>query len=393
MTLDLRAVPTTGRKIRPTDDAFGFDGSLTSATAARRSSWKEALELSGVHVQFSTDGSTWSDDTSDADTHYRLATGTEKPADDSDRWTAGIALGSGSTDISFSDISGTIADAQIPSAIMRDSEFTAAAVRTLLSLSSTEVNDLLTGASLSGSTLTFTQNDGTTVTITLPAAGESVADGVVESGAFNDDQTELVLTLDTGGTVTVNVPEALRIGTRFIDPNSDGTLPDAADNQGKFVVSGNFLFESIDHGGHDKEVEFSPYGPNRTEPPTRSTNENNYGGSFEFPPHDDIGDYDTNTILWDRGSEVWLIKPSSSATRWSSYSGPLYWHHGNIYADRATAFRHVSSADDVGARIVIFGYGSTQKPYMVTALHGAHGRRLAVGPDWRDHRGRGQPHC
>ena len=135
--------------------------------------------------------------------------------------------------------------------------------------------------------------------------------------------------------------------------------------------------ESIDHGGHDKEVEFSPYGPNRTEPPTRSTNENNYGGSFEFPPHDDIGDYDTNTILWDRGSEVWLIKPSSSATRWSSYSGPLYWHHGNIYADRATAFRHVNSADDVGARIVVFGYGSTQKPYMVTDF------TAATDDDWQ----------
>ena len=137
-----------------------------------------------------------------------------------------------------------------------------------------------------------------------------MADGVVASGAFNSDQTELVLTLDTGGTVTVNVPAALRGGGRFIDPNADGTLPAASENQGKFVISGNFLFESIDHGGHDKEVSLLPYGPDRTTPPARSTNENNYGGSFEFPPHDDIGDYDTNTILWDRGSEVWLIKPS-----------------------------------------------------------------------------------
>ena len=246
-------------------------------------------------------------------------------------------------------------------------EFTAATVRTLLSLSADEVNDLLTGASLSGSTLTFTQNDGTTVPVTLPAAGESVADGVVASGAFNDDQTELVLTLDTGGTVTVNVPAALRRGSRFIEPNADGTLPDPSDNQGKLVVSKNFLFESIDHGGHDKVVTFLPYGPDRATPPARSTNENNYGGSFEFPPHDDIGDYDVDTVLWDRGSEVWLIKSSASATRWSSYSGPLYWHHGDIYSNRDVATNHVSSSDDVGARIVIYGYGSTQKPYMVTA--------------------------
>ena len=62
-------------------------------------------------------------------------------------------------------------DGQIPAAIMRDAEFTAAAVRNLLSLSSSEVNDLLTGASITNNVLTFTQNDGSTVPITLPAGG------------------------------------------------------------------------------------------------------------------------------------------------------------------------------------------------------------------------------
>ena len=272
---------------------------------------------------------------------------------------------------SLSALQGQVTDSQIPDAIMRDSELTASAVRTLLGLTADEVTNLLVGQPISGQVLTFTLNDGTSHSITIPAAaGDATVDGVVTAGAFNDDGTEIALTVTTDGTdstVTINVPELLRVADRFISPNADGTLPDAADHQGKFVVSGNFLFESIDHGGHDKVVAFLPYGPNRTTPPARSTNENNYGGSFEFPPHDDIGDYDVDTVLWDRGSEVWLIKSSASATRWSSYSGPLYWHHGDIYTNRDVATNHVSHADDVGARIVIYGYGSTQKPYMVTA--------------------------
>ena len=53
---------------------------------------------------------------------------------------------------------------------MRDAEFTAAAVRNLLSLTAQEVNDLVTGATISGQTLTLPQNDGTNVIITIPTA-------------------------------------------------------------------------------------------------------------------------------------------------------------------------------------------------------------------------------
>ena len=203
--------------------------------------------------------------------------------------------------------------------------------------------------------------------------GGDGADGVVASGAFNDDQTELVLTLDTGGTVTVNVPAALRAGGILASLNSDGTAPDASANQGKVLFSGNQILHSINHGGHDKEVTFKEYGPDRVvvgSEPVRSANENNYGGSFEFPPHDDIADYDVDTVLWDRGSEVWLLKPASDSTRWSSYSGPLGWEHGHIYATEAVAERHVGSALAVG-KIFIYGYGSTQKPYIVTAFTAA----------------------
>lgn len=48
---------------------------------------------------------------------------------------------------------------------------TVAEIRALLGLTNAELNDLLTGASISGNTLTFTQNDGTTIAITLPTGG------------------------------------------------------------------------------------------------------------------------------------------------------------------------------------------------------------------------------
>ena len=110
----------------------------------------------------------------------------------------------------LSALQGLITDGQIPGAIMRDAEFTAATVRTLLSLTATEANDVLVGATISGQILSFTQNDGSTVAITIPTATPGTGDGVVQQGAFNADQTELVLTLDNGGTVTIDVPAALR---------------------------------------------------------------------------------------------------------------------------------------------------------------------------------------
>ena len=111
---------------------------------------------------------------------------------------------------SLSALQGQVTDGQIPAAIMRDAELTAAAVRTLLALTSNEVNDLLTGATIAGQILSFTQNDGSTVNITIPTATPGEGDGVVQSGAFNADQTELILTLAAGGTITIDVPAALR---------------------------------------------------------------------------------------------------------------------------------------------------------------------------------------
>ena len=105
----------------------------------------------------------------------------------------------------FADLSGQIADSQIPDGIMRDAEFTADAVRNLLGLTAQEVNDLFVGASITNQVLTITQVDGTTVTINLPAG----ADGVVTSAALSG--TILTLTVDGATDVPVDLG-ALRDG-------------------------------------------------------------------------------------------------------------------------------------------------------------------------------------
>ena len=105
---------------------------------------------------------------------------------------------------------GQIADAQIPDAIMRDAEFTLAAVRNLLSLSAQEVDDLLTGGSISGSVLTLTQNDGSTITLNLPTGGMSVADGVVDGGSISADGMTLTLTRSEGDDIEIDIPALLR---------------------------------------------------------------------------------------------------------------------------------------------------------------------------------------
>ena len=104
-------------------------------------------------------------------------------------------------------IQGTaLTDAQIPDSIMRDSEFTAAAIRGLLGLSADELNDLLTGATIAGQVLTFNaERRHHRSTSPSPRRWPGTGDGVVQSGAINaSDRTELTLTLDNGGVVVID---------------------------------------------------------------------------------------------------------------------------------------------------------------------------------------------
>ena len=69
--------------------------------------------------------------------------------------------------------SGQIGEARIPSAITRDTELAAAIssakIQGLLGLTNVEVAGLFVGVSIAGRTLTFIRNDGSTVTIDVPA--------------------------------------------------------------------------------------------------------------------------------------------------------------------------------------------------------------------------------
>lgn len=131
---------------------------------------------------------------------------------------------------SLSALQGQLTDGQIPAAIMRDVEFTASAVRTLLGLTAAQVNDLFTGATIAGQVITYTQADGTTVSLTIPSGGGGMADGVVASGAFNATGTELILTLADGTEITISVPAILRGGggtpthaSQYLAVGSDST--------------------------------------------------------------------------------------------------------------------------------------------------------------------------
>ena len=91
--------------------------------------------------------------------------------------------------IAFSDIAGLIADGQAPASFMRDAELTLASVAAALGLTTAEVAQLLVGApTISGRDLTYTLNDGSTVTRQLPDAG-GTADGRLRFGVGDPAST------------------------------------------------------------------------------------------------------------------------------------------------------------------------------------------------------------
>ena len=88
--------------------------------------------------------------------------------------------------------------------------------------------DTLVGdPTITGQVITFTQADGSTVDITLPAVMPGTGDGVVAAGAFSADGTTLTLTIDNGNTVDITVPDLLRMSGGIVRPDSNGNLRDA----------------------------------------------------------------------------------------------------------------------------------------------------------------------
>ena len=161
------------------------------------------------------------------------------------------------------------------------------------------------------------------------------------------------------------VVAAIRDGSIVLPDATTGILPDAGleANQGRIAVSGDRVLQSIDHGAVDKEVVFKRYGPTRvvlSGEPARSSQEDNYQGAFNVPP--DISAYDASDFLWDRGSQVWLFKQNQNDATWRSFGGPAGFAHGSLYADEATAERHVTEA----GKVYVIGQGSGQHVFIVT---------------------------
>ena len=78
-------------------------------------------------------------------------------------------------------------------------------VRDALHLSVTEVNTLVTGLALAGSTLTIDYNNQASQDITLPAGMGGGADGVLQSAVLDSATSIATFTLTTGGTVTLDL--------------------------------------------------------------------------------------------------------------------------------------------------------------------------------------------
>ena len=167
-------------------------------------------------------------------------------------------------------------------------------------------------------------------------------------------------------TTTSALVKVATFADHIVRPLASGQLPTANLNRNRIGIGANGFFRSVNHG-HAKLVTFDNYGPTRTAPPTVSAQELLYGGSVANPPHSTIGNFVVNTILWDRGSEVWIIKPSAGATQWSTYSGPIGYHTGRLYLTEGDAAVHVANATEVGD-IYIIGHGANQKPEIVKSV-------------------------
>ena len=175
-----------------------------------------------------------------------------------------------------------------------------------------------------------------------------------------------VRTDDIIGEIDIDqVVAAIRDGSIVLPDATTGVLPGAEleANQGRIAVSGDRVLQSIDHGAVDKEVVFKRYGPTRvvlSGEPARTSQEDNYQGAFSVPPS--ISAYDASDFLWDRGSQVWLFKQNQNDATWRSFGGPAGFAHGSLYADEATAERHVTEA----GKVYVIGQGSGQHVFIVT---------------------------
>ena len=111
-------------------------------------------------------------------------------------------------------ISGTDAD----SAFLLEPEVTQAFLLGIIGITQAELNNIFLDARVQGTgagrTIVVDQKDGSTITLAVPdttgGGGGGTADGVINAAEFSADGMTLTLRTSTGGTITVNVPTALR---------------------------------------------------------------------------------------------------------------------------------------------------------------------------------------
>ena len=156
-------------------------------------------------------------------------------------------------DTPLANLQGHVTGSQIPANIMRDAEYTDVSVRDHLGLNQFEALSLFTGATLVDSIMTFAQNDGGEVTITLPMGDGGMMDQRVlnPNHAHGSLDTLGDIQIDPQGKVysTVPVPEGgvAGVGTfvRFDHPMYIGSFP--GDPNELSVPLGTYYFETTNH--------------------------------------------------------------------------------------------------------------------------------------------------
>ena len=170
------------------------------------------------------------------------------------------------------------------------------------------------------------------------------------------------------------VVDALRDGS-IILADTDGSLPDPADNQGRFALTDSGISVSRNHPT-DAVVTFKLFGPDRvvaSGEPAISSKEMQYAGSFpnteELPA---IADYSVGAYLWSVSAQNWFHKDSTLQTAWrqSNHPGAPLVYNNFIYGTLEEAANHVHGVGNWqpnGNSVAIIGHGNSQVAYVLTA--------------------------
>ena len=258
---------------------------------------------------------------------------------------------------SFSELSGQIADSQVPAAFTRDTELGTAAMEDV-GTAQGDIPVLGTGGRLVADRISTAIARLANPTFTGTPSGPTAAAGT--------DTTQFA--------TTAFVINAVLAGD-IVTSDADGNLPDPADNQGRLALTDSGLSVSRNHPA-DAAVTFKLFGPDRvvaSGEPAISSKEMQYAGSFpnteELPA---IADYSVGAYLWSVSAQNWFHKDSGGQTAWrqSNHPGAPLVYNNFIYGTEAEAANHVHGVGNWqpnGHSVAIIGHGNSQTAYVLTA--------------------------